>query len=487
MPPLEDWPRQPGTARTERIVDAVVRKDFEHAWCPIELSDETNVLEVWVSCDALRIDGVRVNVDAKTQQRIADEIGGLLLTPKLVDEIYRKTSGANRSMRPRTQPWGPGMSSTDTMVKHSGDVDAEVSRTGASSPPPLAVVGKDWVLTGELFTEKARKRNAAANYGWLATAADLKTIMGKDYRPETSVTGLPLIQSVGTTHPTSHTDYSQIGRFARRGARLNGENVDLGDIYTGKLAELVTVDGPLAARAEQPVTSLVSHEGPLPAARLPEDDDLVTEPPPVTVARVAGLPTDERTLAIFARVARDLRIPPDFLAAVISFESGWDPAISNPESRCTGLIQFCKAARDMLGVSIADLKAMTVAQQLPLVERFYREQGARVLSASRKSVGDAYLAVFAPARVGLPDDATVYQKPSQNYADNEPLDKDGDGRITVAEATAPVRAVLAKATERLELPPPAERRKPGGGIILAVVGIAAALLAVLKLRRPAPA
>ena len=80
--------------RNKAIYDEVRAGRFQHGWCPITLTDGTDTLEVMVSCDALRMqvstmdDGVpvedpavRVNVDAFTQQEIADELGAVMLTP----------------------------------------------------------------------------------------------------------------------------------------------------------------------------------------------------------------------------------------------------------------------------------------------------------------------------------------------------------------------------------------------------------------------
>lgn len=247
---LEGWPSGQGLQslleRARRIFQEVRRDNFEHDFCPLVLTDGGgNRLEVLVSCDALKIDGVRVNVDAFTQQEIADELGAVLLTPKLYDEIWRAAPGRNR-MTPHPRVIS---TTTDAMIAHSADVDREAQAKGASAPPPIANVGKTWVLSSRLFTPGALDKNRAANYGWI----------GGPLASDTSVTGLPIIQSVGTHHTAGapgtagHTDYSQLALFAHRSATYNEAPVDLADVITG----------------DAPGTALVSHEGPLPSARQP--------------------------------------------------------------------------------------------------------------------------------------------------------------------------------------------------------------------------
>lgn len=259
--PLEGWPAQVGGERSEKILDAVATGNYELEWCDLELSDGTGgTLKLKVSCDALKVDGVRVNVDAKTQQAIADRIGAVLLTPKLADAIWQKTAPRNR-LDPKPQPIS---SSTAAMIAHSQRVDAEVLRRG-SSGGPLADPGKDWVVVKSLFSESARAARKAANYGWHVPDDPYQGL-----NPERAVTpGLFVVQGVGTAHDSSHADYSQVARFAHRSAMYGELPVDLIDVYTGNA----------------PGTSLVSHEGPLPDWRqptpgIPPGQNLVPSPKP---------------------------------------------------------------------------------------------------------------------------------------------------------------------------------------------------------------
>ena len=151
-------------------------------------------------------------------------------------------------------------------------------------------------------------------------------------------------------------------------------------------------------------------------------------------------------------------LDPSILAAVISFESGFDPAAVNPVSGATGLIQFMPATAKAYGTTTEQLAAMTAEEQLPFVERHYAAAGPV------SSLEDHYMAVLTPQCVGAPPDAALpcgsgppwkrpltgcTEPPQGPYCQNAALDADGDGLISVAEAVAPIRSLLQEAATRL--------------------------------------
>lgn len=152
-------------------------------------------------------------------------------------------------------------------------------------------------------------------------------------------------------------------------------------------------------------------------------------------------------------------LDPGFLAAVIHFESRFDPAATNPRSGCVGLLQFCYPKT--VGTTWEALREMTALEQLEYVERHY----TLVDPAKRiRSLEDHYLAVFSPACVGFPPDAVLPCRPNLKpwarppggcqlpltgaYCSNKELDLDGNGVITAFEATEPVRRRVAAAQAR---------------------------------------
>lgn len=242
--PLDGWPKQAGAERSARILAEVRRGNYQLEWCPMQLG----ALRVFVSCDALKIDGVRVSASAITQQLVADELQAVLLTPKLYDEIWLRTAPQNR-LDPKPQPI---TSSTAGTIQYSSRVDTEVARKGARGL--IANTGKAWVISSKIFTAAARAAKKAANHGWVIPSQGYQGLRGE---PSQSTPSLLIVQDIGLAHDDRHDDYSQLILLARRAALYGQDPVDLSLVYTGK----------------DPGTELVSHEGALPDWRQPGADD----------------------------------------------------------------------------------------------------------------------------------------------------------------------------------------------------------------------
>ena len=103
-------------------------------------------------------------------------------------------------------------------------------------------------------------------------------------------------------------------------------------------------------------------------------------------------------------VGERLGLDPNYLAAVMSLESGFKPDAVNPKGGATGLIQFMPATATLLGTTASALRQMTAIQQLPFVEAFYRKAGQ---SIRKNTPGDYYMATFMPAFVGAPPDTVL--------------------------------------------------------------------------------
>jgi len=250
MPLPPDWPSGHGPERERRILEEVKRGNYELDWCVLDLGD----LKVKVGCDALKINGVRVSASAVTQQLIADELGALLLTPRLYDSIWLKTAPQNR-LDPKPQPI---TSSTAGTINYSARIDAHIQQKGSTGV--LANVGKAWVITNKIFTPQARAARKAANYGWILPSQGFQGLRGEASQ---STPSLLVVQDVGTAHSSDHSDYSQIILLAARAARFGELPVDLSAVYTG----------------HAPGNALVSHEGPLQDYRQPTDVPPDSEPP----------------------------------------------------------------------------------------------------------------------------------------------------------------------------------------------------------------
>ena len=145
------------------------------------------------------------------------------------------------------------------------------------------------------------------------------------------------------------------------------------------------------------------------------------------------------------QIAERLGTNPNFLMAVMSFETGgtFSPSVRNKAgSGAVGLIQFMPKTAQALGTSSEALAGMSAEVQLDFVERHFRPFKGRL-----GSLEDTYMAVLLPKAVGKGPDFVLFQKPGIAFDQNKGLDVDGDGRITVFDAASKVRRLLTLAGE----------------------------------------
>jgi hypothetical protein len=134
-------------------------------------------------------------------------------------------------------------------------------------------------------------------------------------------------------------------------------------------------------------------------------------------------------------VSTDLGINPNDLLRVIEFETGksFSPAVKNPGSSATGLIQFLESTAKDLGTTTEALAAMTAAEQMDFVGKYLAPYKGKI-----KNFGDVYMAVHWPAAIGKDEAYVMYEKGSDSYDKNKNLDTNGDGTVTRGETIARV-------------------------------------------------
>jgi hypothetical protein len=163
--------------------------------------------------------------------------------------------------------------------------------------------------------------------------------------------------------------------------------------------------------------------------------------------------TDEDVAALVA-AARRLRMSPADLALVLASESGLDPAAANRNSEgypvAVGLNQLTAAANGHMGMTEAErlgVPKMSVARQIPLVERYFARIGWTKSGKPYDHAGVVYLANAAGGRLsrGTSRGVVVYDEEDDpdGYAGNRGLDFDGDGQITVGDLIDHLRAKVA--------------------------------------------
>jgi peptidoglycan hydrolase-like protein with peptidoglycan-binding domain len=163
--------------------------------------------------------------------------------------------------------------------------------------------------------------------------------------------------------------------------------------------------------------------------------------PAIALVNVPGIENVSQEFKLkVVQIARELGCDPNFLMAVMSFESGgtFSPSKKNAAgSGAVGLIQFMPQTAKSLGTSTAQLAQMTPERQLDFVAKYLAPFKGRL-----NTIEDVYMAVLMPSAIGRGPNHVLFRRPTKAYAQNEGLDLDGDGVITVAEAAERVRRRL---------------------------------------------
>lgn len=229
--------------RNEYILNKIRSRDFDHIWAPIVSGYNGHFATFYVSSDAIKIEGVRINVSAYLQQQIADILGASLLTAKIADLLH---SQADIIIEPLTRPI---TSSTIAMIDQSEKIDTQLNKLYPNkdlSGKLISSTGKHWILNNVLNPNKI----TACNYGWFVNTSGTQW-KGVPVYPCASLTKNPqtgayyrLIQQPSTQHDFSHVDYSQICILLMNLCEVDGNQMLLGDVLTNKeLAPLASHEG----------------------------------------------------------------------------------------------------------------------------------------------------------------------------------------------------------------------------------------------------
>lgn len=230
--------------REKYILDRVQAGMFEAAWTEVSHTVAGRTAKFHVMEDALKIDGVRVNVSARLQQNLADLFDASLMTVQIADLVY--VSAARRIDPTPLQI----SSSVVSMVKHSAGVDAKL-KSLPNTEGLVADPGKHWILDKKLEQLPGR----ACNYGWHFTGNSYLGIIGfAAPSPLNKLNGKPVrvIQPNATAHDPLHMDYSQVCQLVSQTCWVDG--------VEKRFSELL-IDPQLSV--------LVSHQGPLKITRQP--------------------------------------------------------------------------------------------------------------------------------------------------------------------------------------------------------------------------
>jgi hypothetical protein len=130
-----------------------------------------------------------------------------------------------------------------------------------------------------------------------------------------------------------------------------------------------------------------------------------------------------------------------WLMSCIAFESGetFSPSIKNAAgSGAVGLIQFMPSTAKYLKTTTDRLAAMSAIQQLDFVKLYFKPYAHRI-----DTLSDMYMSILMPKYIGQPENTEIFSG-GIAYRQNSGLDKNKDGTVTKAEATAKVQQKYEK-------------------------------------------
>jgi hypothetical protein len=218
--------------REQAILNQIVQGNipaFLRKLVPVQLKYEgpnAKVLlaTIFVTPDYLaigsRLDFLRIPMNLETATAVADHLGFMLPTKKMVDAIYQHSSF---HFAPEPLPPGPEMTSTSYYEKHNQMIERQARNRGIPDGPLVSGDKKDVVITRLLATRPGR----IAIYGWQL------------------LTGKP-IQPLSTVHGACYADYSHGIRLVSNLALMDGQLQSLTKMLQDpKLAKVFSDEGPI--------------------------------------------------------------------------------------------------------------------------------------------------------------------------------------------------------------------------------------------------
>lgn len=214
---------RPSALETPTFVD-VVLPDF---------NGHTGIARV--TSDAVKLFGVRVNIDQYFGQLVTDVFGGVPMTRKVANAVYQAASYTPDptvyAQLPGLRPALADMSTTQAMLLHSQLVDEKLSKLGddGSASNLRANLGKDWLLNGSFWMPGTNGYPYCGRAGMSGSVPLVHTSVNYGWwSPGTSVSSP--IQGAANCHDYHHSDYSQVLRFLDGSMTVDGETRNTADV-----------------------------------------------------------------------------------------------------------------------------------------------------------------------------------------------------------------------------------------------------------------
>lgn len=147
-------------------------------------------------------------------------------------------------------------------------------------------------------------------------------------------------------------------------------------------------------------------------------------------------------------ISYKLRIPPEWLMAVMHSESKFDASVQNFKgSGATGLIQFMPNTIKAYNISTTKLRNLNHVDQMDYVYRYLKEKQKKF--KPYETLTDLYIAILYPVALTKDFCYTLYAKPSKAYEMNVGLDEDEDGRVTISDIDKRMRRLYPTAYQKI--------------------------------------
>jgi hypothetical protein len=188
------------------------------------VSGSTRRITFYVSGEYISLgtdaDYIRCPLDPITSQVIADKMGCMLPTPKMVDHIWRSDASVKLDPIPWGPPYDSSMMSSERFIMHSRMIDDQLKKKGVDPAGKLIVGHKKDVVVHNILDLNNFNRKKVAIYGWHQSNG--KPIQDLYYNNETRT------KNPYTGHVNSYKDYSHGIRLVDR--NLFVENIDEYDV-----------------------------------------------------------------------------------------------------------------------------------------------------------------------------------------------------------------------------------------------------------------
>lgn len=220
---------KPSQAREDLILELVKSGNAIVNWRPIKVDLGPYRATFYVTAEPVMLgedweDGFYPGMTATTMQKVADFYNATLLTPKLVDEIWKQ---ADSRIDPFVGLVGTAedakrMADTATYLKHSKIIKDKIryvrqTYNSFGRKPLVSNIGKYWTVSA--FTSRRGKVShgsgvASENYGFF------RTIKGTPPKSVTLMRDVDVVQTPGHAHDYAHMDYSQVAMLVARTVEL---------------------------------------------------------------------------------------------------------------------------------------------------------------------------------------------------------------------------------------------------------------------------